>query len=505
MIRKEVFWLLIAACSLLGMVIVLLITSQGVATWTDSGHYFGAAWSMVAGDELRNCYGAIFNRWPPLYPALLAAPMKLGFAPLDAARLVNVIAFGLTILGSGWLYYVALRSKALAILGTLAVALSWPQTLWAVHALSETVFTLLLVLFIALLARFSSQPTRRTFVFMVIAAALAALQRYLGVAAFMVGGLGILLFTAAPLVTRIRYAFLFGLCASIPLLFWVLRNQSLTGDPTGTRLSWSLADMLNNFALFTSPMLDWIIPQRIDTGGTLTGSPLLDAALFIGVCVLVIFIGSRQSKSLRVIGAGLLFFAIYTIVVQLSASLVNFRNDAGRVAAPLYPLFALIVLCALGSAARFVDTRTSRQVGSVVTALFVAGWLILPAEKIWREVNGLTRSDGWTGFSTLELRTSLLVAWQQPEQIIEPLFSNKATTLCIHGGLAVQPISPTDAELAQQRMLESEFDVLTLIILPDSAQFEMQYSVEEFSDTFDIERLVSQEGETGIYRMTRND
>ncbi|MBZ0302644.1 MAG: hypothetical protein K8J31_23065 [Anaerolineae bacterium] len=152
--RLPLFWLLLGVLSLLGTGLILTLTRQGIATWSDSGQYFTAARTLLAGDGLRTCSGGYLTLWPPLFPILIAALQAVGLTNLEAARVINAVAFGLIIFAAGALYRRSLKLPVLALLGAGAVLLSWPQVLWAIHALSETVFTLLLVVFVWLLRRF---------------------------------------------------------------------------------------------------------------------------------------------------------------------------------------------------------------------------------------------------------------------------------------------------------------------------------------------------------------
>lgn len=509
--QLPVFALLIAACSLLGMAIVFIITTQGVSTWVDSAHYITAARHLVAGETMELCYGTPYLRFPPLFPATIASTMALGLAPLEGIRLINVVAFGVLILAAGWLYRLSLRSGILAVLGALAVALSWQQVLWAIHALTETVFTMLILLFLLQMWFFLKKQTPARFVLLVLAAALVTLQRYTGITVLAAGGLCLLLFLRQPFMQRLKYGVAFGICAALPLGVWLARNYAISGTILGVhgeRQTWGLEYL----SYIASPMLDWFVPQRIGRGGTVTGTAAGD---LLGILLLIalslwLYHRSRGTSPLEAAEfqpgwLAVVFFAVYFVVIQVGAPSVEILGAASRLTAPMYPLMILLVLWGLDRFGLWLNGRSQEPVGQVIVVALVAAWLVLPAEKIWREASGLSRSDGWTGFSSSEMRTSPLVNWETPEMIVEPLFSNKVLPLCILNSVHAMPISATDADMAEARLLAAESDVLTLIIFPDNERYDMQYSIEAFADNFTMEPLLTLEGETGIYRLTRSD
>src|SRR5688572_5039848 len=105
-----------AALGLIGVIVILICTPYGVGIAnSDSVNYAKAAESLVRGQGYVGFDGAPFVRWPPLFPTLIAIPVAFGARALDAMRLVNALAFGLTVFASGLLFARVLASKALAL------------------------------------------------------------------------------------------------------------------------------------------------------------------------------------------------------------------------------------------------------------------------------------------------------------------------------------------------------------------------------------------------------
>src|SRR5215213_7763064 len=85
--------------ALLGMVLILQATPNGLGLSDDSIAYIAGARSMAAGDGYREAWLASnqpVTHFPPAFPSLLAFFGFFGIDPLHAARWVNALLFGLT-------------------------------------------------------------------------------------------------------------------------------------------------------------------------------------------------------------------------------------------------------------------------------------------------------------------------------------------------------------------------------------------------------------------------
>ena len=102
--------------SLIGMVLVLRATPQGLGLSDDSIAYIAGARSMAAGDGYREAWLASdqpVTHFPPSFSAVLAFFGLLGIDPLHAVRWVNALLFGLNaaLLGIlGWRMTPSLRA-----------------------------------------------------------------------------------------------------------------------------------------------------------------------------------------------------------------------------------------------------------------------------------------------------------------------------------------------------------------------------------------------------------
>ena len=126
------FWrdpctLLIAVLAGLGTAHILVRTATyGAGISEDSVDFLFSAMNFLAGGGWLHLTGAPLTEWPPLFPLLLAAFGWVGIEPLEAGRLINATAFGLTILAAGCWLRSNLRSRLLVLAATAALAASCP-------------------------------------------------------------------------------------------------------------------------------------------------------------------------------------------------------------------------------------------------------------------------------------------------------------------------------------------------------------------------------------------
>ncbi len=245
-----------------GVVFVSLgfaLIAAAVAAWAsaprpaltpDSTFYLNAAENILRGRGLsltltstdRSASSLPLTAWPPLYPILIAAARGLAHDPLSAARLVQILAAGLTALPIGWLAYrIAGRAFVPVVLAFYCLMRS--QALIASFVWSEAVFEGWTYLALALLLEGlradaggagggGGRRARGALLASAGACAALAMQtRYLGFAVIASGLVVIILHAEEDHSGRrtSRDLALFGAPAILPNLAWLARNRILTG------------------------------------------------------------------------------------------------------------------------------------------------------------------------------------------------------------------------------------------------------------------------------------
>ena len=236
--RPGGFALSVAALSALAAAHALVRTSAwGAGIEIDSHVYLAVAENILGGEGITTAEGGKALLWPPGYPLLLAGFGLPGADMAEAARWTNAAAFGLTVLASGLWLGRRLRSRALALAATAALAASVPLTVSASRVMTEAPFVLCTLLTLLLLeSHLRGRPDRRALALAAACAALAALLRYPGLVAIGAGALLLLAPRGAiPLPSRLREAAAFGAAASLPLAIYLARNLAIGGTPFGRR------------------------------------------------------------------------------------------------------------------------------------------------------------------------------------------------------------------------------------------------------------------------------
>jgi hypothetical protein len=198
----------------------------------DTAWYYNSAALMAHGRGYISPYaGTPTAAWPPGYPAFLAAVFKAFGVGLTQAYVANVVLAVLTV-GAVYCIGLLLFERRTALIGAAAMAL-WPgQVVFVSLALSEILFSLLLVVAILLVLLLPRAGTSRgpLAIAFGIATAAAALTR----------GQALMLLPLAPVIwalsgLRWRRAIGWGILAAsvtaVLLVPWVARNQRQLDSP----------------------------------------------------------------------------------------------------------------------------------------------------------------------------------------------------------------------------------------------------------------------------------
>ena len=335
--------------------ILIRTATYGAAVTYDSSFLLSTAINFLAGEGWRNFTGHPLVGWAPLFPLLLAALGWLGIDPVEAGRLLNAAAFGLTIFAAGDYLRSHLRSRGLALAATATIAVSLPLSDLASHFLTDSLFALWSLLALIQLAAFLQRGGRTPLLWAAVFAALAALTRYPGV-------LLLLVRRTLPLAARLKDAVVFGAISSIPLAGVLTRNWTVSGTLTGYRKGsgQSLSDGLGQVAeVFRA----WVIPPNAPDG---VGYLLWSAAGLVvaaGAVVVVSGRGFGLSKQDRgaLLGLGPVipfggFALAYLLFIVAIVPLVIHSQIPARY---LLPVYVPLLLAAALLLDRFLSIETA--------------------------------------------------------------------------------------------------------------------------------------------------
>lgn len=259
-------FLALGLIALLGMLLIIRATPDGLGLSDDSIAYVAGARSMVAGNGYREAWLASnqpVTHFPPAFSSVLAFVGNLGMDPLRAARWVNALLFGLSAGLLGILGWRMTRSLTAGLM--LAGLFVLSGEMFQVHAvtMSEPLF-----IFLSLLSfwMFDLYFERKHHWWWLAAcgtfSGIAYLTRYAGlalVATFVVA----LLILHTNWKKRFTSAGIFLVSVMPWVLGWSLRNRLVAGNATNRAFAWhpltaeNIDPGLRVFSEFFIPIEPW--------------------------------------------------------------------------------------------------------------------------------------------------------------------------------------------------------------------------------------------------------
>lgn len=246
-LRHNALSIIIVSIAFLGAIHILIRTSlYGIKISPDSRAYMGFAETIVHG----GAHEEKLVWYPPFLSIILAFFRLLNANLVDTARFINIIAFGLIILLTGHYLSRHIRSRFFVVGATLTIMLSFPIISVSSYALTETLFTLLMLLALVQMESFCSGRTAESgLILSCVFSALAPLTRWIGITVI---ATGIILILTSPVFSagrRYKYAAIYTTWSSLPLALWLARNwiinESLIGRRTDIASGQSLSDSLS--------------------------------------------------------------------------------------------------------------------------------------------------------------------------------------------------------------------------------------------------------------------
>lgn len=463
------------ALAVLGAVHVLVRTStHGAAIGADSVVYLSTVENLLAGHGLQDFRGYAPPQYPFGFPLFLAAVAGLvSTEPSEAARLVNAIAFGVTILVAGLWLRRAISSRALAAGATLVVATSHHLSHSASYVMTEPLFIAFVLLALLCMAGFANRRVSwSVLVWAALFSGLAAATRYAGVAVILTGALLLLARREAPMRQRLRYAGTYGALSAAPLAAILMHNWLAFGvwerprhAPDGGR---SAIDALQDVA---SVVTRAVVPEQVP--GAMALVFWLAVAVFALVTTAVAarpafnWFAARAAPTSAVLPAvvfslAYLLFMVFA-VPWFSASTIG---DDPRYLLPLHVPLLFVATFVLDRFVRLQATGWRSLVKWTAAAVIVFGGLANAILTVYTSANRtLTALE--SGYIHRSYNT---VHWQRSEtirhlrehpadgQVLANRFGVLHATLALERGTAERgkymPL-PRDAEALASRLAEA--------------------------------------------------
>jgi 4-amino-4-deoxy-L-arabinose transferase-like glycosyltransferase len=414
-------------CGFAGVLSILFATSQGVGLSADSAAYISAARSFLSSGTFMVPHdGKLVPLllWPPLFPAISAAPGLIGIDPLTSVRWVNALFFGANIILIG---AIAGRMSRAPYLGFLLAAflILTSTEMYESHAMAWSEPAFIFLAFSGLAALAFYLETDRSLLLLLLAAAcigLAVITRYVGVVLLLVGPISLSVLSRKSLSTRLLEASFFAVVTVSPITFWLARSYLGASSVFGRRLEVHPI-ALETISAGLKSISSWFLPP--DLTNATSGGLVLTAILCVGGLAWWRIVrhprtyeGSRERRGLfPILG---IFIASYFSILVLSISFLDPPTSVdNRTLVPIY--VALVVILASSTLAPLPKTISTLSLCFLVMLI----WTHLNRAPRWLVQN---HASG-RGYSSKEWRASPLIQQVKSLPSEATIFSNGADAI----------------------------------------------------------------------------
>lgn len=321
---------LIAAAA--GYFIIYLYTRHsGIGISPDSVTYLSVAQNIHQHGIFADFNGKVMVDFPLFYPGWLSIFIFLtGLGPLVFAPVMNGLLFATLIYISGWMmenFIFPSKWYKRAILSFLVFSpclLEIYSMLW-----SETLFLLLLLLFMIALRKYFLTRQPNALILAATLTAFACITRYAGITMVATGSLLVLLDLKTPIRERIFHLLLFGSIAVSLLGANLVHNIMARGTLTGPREA-GITSLFANIRYFGSVLCDWLpfFGERL---------AVLTVLVVIPVLIFVFWRRNRLRTHLYTYEhIATTFFIVYALFIIAIATVSRFEELNSRLLSPLF-------------------------------------------------------------------------------------------------------------------------------------------------------------------------
>ena len=358
------YGILIGLLSLFGAWLIFYGTALSPWGGSDSVEYLVSARNMLRGIGIGYYSPNGIFYWislhPPFYPIVLGALSRLGPDLIDSARWLNIVLFALTIGLTGWLFWRYSSSPALGLLAGLLV-MAFPEMLnMSTAAMSEPLFIFLCSLHGLLLIIWLRTGRWRFLLLAALAAGLAAVARYIGIALIASGAVSVFLFCRGKRAERIKQTLLYFVLACLPLAAWFGWSYFGANHSVAGRTSLGVSGMLGRLQPFRLEMVStlwgWMPLQDRLAHVPYRGQLAFFVLVLLGVAVLTMLAARRSWRAaeaqegrsdLYIAGIFGLFSLAYIGFLAFTTAFTSLPPDIDdRMLLPLYVSNVIALLAA---------------------------------------------------------------------------------------------------------------------------------------------------------------
>lgn len=401
-----------------GFVITYVFTHHsGIGVSPDSIAYVSAARNVLHTGHMTDYTTAPFVDFPAGYPLILAAILWLTHVdPFVFTAVLNPLLFAVLIILAGYMADKAdypSRWNKTALLACIALSPALIEVyimLW-----SETLFVILIVVFLLALHRYLQRKDTRSLLLVAGICALSCTIRYAGVTLGVTGGVLILLEKYPSFRDKLRHLFLFGFVSASLLTINLVRNYCVSGTLTGKRQH-GVTPLLRNIYYYGSTFTGWFFY------GTDHYRFCLSLGLMFLTLLILLFTPLLLKEYPPLIRIALAFSLVYSIFMVISATVSRYEQMNSRLLSPLYVPLVFSLAYPLAQFGRKRTRRIWWKAGAIVCLLLVLSSQLL-ADYQW---NSDISDAGIGGYTEDIWKDSPLVQYlhQHPFREGYTLYSN---------------------------------------------------------------------------------
>ncbi len=314
------------------VVIQIFSKHSGIGVSPDSVTYLSAARHLGEGNGFLSFDNLPVVDFPIAYPFFLAViSFCTRLDPLQFGAVLNGILFGILCYLCGSIMN-GFEKKSIWYKRILLCCLVLSPALQEVYSLlwSETVFLLLIILFIHSISKYLRTINLGWLTITALICAIACLTRYAGVF-LIITGLGLIFFQRdVVLRKRITHSLIYGFMASVLFLTNIYRNLAETGLAMGPREK-SVETVWKNMEYFGGVLSDWLLLER---------KPGL--SVFLTICTLLIFLFAigyqyfKKHSTYRFERLVAVTGLVYCVFMIGTSSITRYEQFTNRLLSPMF-------------------------------------------------------------------------------------------------------------------------------------------------------------------------
>lgn len=395
----------------LAFVAIYVITSGGMGVSFDSERYLITAYHLKQGD-VEKAFQRAFPHSPMFYPLAIASIPSIGADKgLGAARLLSLFSFAVSA-ATVFLLGLRIQGKPTAHLSAASLLFFAPVVYLFCHCWSETLYTMLSLLFLLALSSYLKSPGRRDTWYLAACGLLAGLgfvTRFIG---FSLIGTGILaiLFLSNPERTsgEIKRLAVFLSASLLPMVVNLLlafsylgtiaRQSAPSGSPVLSQLVGFFATIFRDFLSFDLRFSKYVFFFPDVVFGDRLVSPWFWLRIAVLLCLVAsmvfsakLLLSSRSfRRSLKPQLLLLTHITSYGLLLVVITSLIRLDPMGSRFTTPLYPLILLVVLSLIFRVVSRLDygrRKKSLLAAVILSLLFFWGIQLISTASIYKGIS----------------------------------------------------------------------------------------------------------------------